>query len=219
MVAGVAGRASGYGWVVIILVRHGETQANRAGAYLGREYPTLTESGRRQAERVAAMLPPPDRVITSPLQRAQETASFIDGRAEIDARWIELDYGPLDLTPVGALPEMTMHRWRDDPDFAPEGVETFRTLAARVHSACEELCPLAESSVVVIVTHVSPVKAAVCWALGGELSLGGRMFVDDGGIARIDVADGRPTLRWFNRVGDQPGERAEEARGRAAPGG
>lgn len=204
---------------MIFLVRHGETEANRAGSYLGRADPPLTERGRHQAGRVAAMLPTPDRVITSPLQRARETASFFNGRAEVDERWIELDYGPLDLTPVGSLPEATVRRWRDDPDYAPEGVETFGALAARVHPACEELCEVAESSVVVVVTHVSPVKAAVCWALGGELSLAGRLFVDDGGLSRIDLAGGRPTLRWFNRLGDQPGEGSEEAGRRFAPGG
>lgn len=203
---------------MLFVVRHGETEANRAGCYLGRADPPLTAHGHRQVERVAAAIPPADHVVASPLRRARQSAAHFDAPVRIDDRWIELDYGPLDLTPVGVLPEATVRRWRDDPDFAPDGVETFRSLAARVHPACEELCRLAESSVVVVVTHVSPIKAAICWALGVDLSVAGRLFVDDAGLARIDVDGGHPTLRWFNRLGEQAGDRPEEPAGGIGPG-
>ena len=66
-------------------------------------------------------------------------------------------------------------------------------------------------------THVGPVKAALAWALGVPLTVADRLFVEDAGVSRIDVVDGRPVVRWFNRLGAEPGERGEEPLGRLAP--
>ena len=60
---------------MLIIVRHGRTAANASGLLLGRADPELDELGRRQAAAVAAALPPVDRVVASPLRRAQETAA------------------------------------------------------------------------------------------------------------------------------------------------
>ncbi len=202
---------------MLLLVRHGETTANRDGRYLGRADPPLTPAGRAQIERVAQSLPPADIVITSPLLRARETAAYFSVRPVVDERWIELDYGPLDLAPVGDLPDDVVARWRSDPDFAPPGVETFTALSDRVHRACDELRAPAESGTVVVVTHVSPIVAAVGWGLGIDTSLVGRVFVEDAAVSRIDIVDGRTTLRWFNRSGDEPGHGSEELADRVRP--
>lgn len=195
---------------MLLLVRHGETDANRAGLHLGRADPPLTEHGREQAERLVRWLPPADAVVTSPLLRARETAAALGARSgvevEVDERWVELDYGPLDLQPIGAGMQRDMlDRWRDDAAFAPPGVETAAAVSARVGAACDELVERAASSVVVVVSHVSPIKAAIGWALGTDpfgLSLTGRLFVEDAAVSRIDVVDGLPVVRWFNRLGD-----------------
>ncbi len=57
----------------------------------------------------------------------------------------------------------------------------------------------------VVVSHVSPIKAAIGWALGLDPvghSLAGRLFVEDAAVSRIDVVHGVPVVRWFNRHGD-----------------
>ena len=204
---------------MLILVRHGETAANRAGQYLGRADPPLTARGREQAARLAGVLPPADHIVTSPLQRARQTAAALGAVAEVDERWIELDYGPLDLQPVGALPSPLLERWRRDPTFAPPGVETVAALSQRVHAACHDLAKQAGSAVVVVVTHVSPIKAAIGWALGTEAPLAERLFVEDAAVSRIDIVDGCPVVRWFNRLGDEPAHGGEEAFGGGRPAG
>jgi phosphoserine phosphatase len=62
---------------VIVLVRHGETEANRERLALGRADPPLTATGRAQADAVAAALGArlsgvdDVRVVSSPLTRAR----------------------------------------------------------------------------------------------------------------------------------------------------
>lgn len=186
---------------MLLLVRHGVTEANREGRYLGRTDIALSAEGERQVERLARWLPAADLIVSSPLRRARQTAAGLGGPVEIDERWIELDYGPLELEPVGSVSGETYERWVTDPGFAPPGVETVAELAQRVMPACEELVARAASSVVAVVTHVSPVKVAVGWALNTGAPLSGRLFVEDAGVSRVDIVDGRPVLRWFNRSG------------------
>jgi broad specificity phosphatase PhoE len=204
---------------MLLLVRHGETDANRRGLYLGRADLDLTDRGHRQAAAMASALPAPDVVVSSPLRRARQTADVFGSPVEIDQRWIELDYGELDLHPVGHLPPEIDARWRTDPDVAPPGGEPLSALWGRVHAACEQLVDRAESSVVIVVTHVGPIKAAIGWALGTPPSVAAdRLFVEDAGVSRIDVVDGERIVRWFNRLGHQPGEGSEEPSGGLAPG-
>ena len=119
---------------------------------------------------------------------------------DIDERWIELDYGALEGTPVADVPEDTWRRWRNDPDFAPEGGETLRALGQRVAEACEELLADAPESDVIVVTHVSPVKAAVVWALGVGDDVTWRTYVAPGSITRISARRFGPVLASFNET-------------------
>jgi broad specificity phosphatase PhoE len=184
---------------VLLLVRHGETAPNVEGRLLGRADPPLTQRGQERARALAAALPRPDRVVSSPLRRAVETAGAFGVDVEIDERWIELDYGEFDGHAPTDLSAETWARWRQDTSFAPPGGESLAALGARVHDACEELAPAAASAVVVVVTHVSPIKAALAWALGVPVSIAWRMFVEDASVSRIDVGGAGPSVRWFNR--------------------
>jgi broad specificity phosphatase PhoE len=184
---------------MLLLVRHGETAPNRDGLLLGRADPALTESGVEHVRRLASTLPVPDRVIASPLRRAVDTAAAFGVPVEVDERWIELDYGELDGRSAGSVPEHVWARWRADPSFAPAGGESLETLATRVAAACAELAAEAVESTVVVVTHVSPIKAALAWALDVPIGISWRMYVDDGSVSRIDIGPDGPVLRWFNR--------------------
>jgi broad specificity phosphatase PhoE len=184
---------------VLLLVRHGETTANRRGHLLGRADPELSPRGQEQARALAGWLPNADLVVTSPLRRARQTAELLSPDVVVDERWVELDYGPYDDGPPSALPDEVWSRWRNDPAFTPPGVEPLADLGARVAVACDELSVLAASAVIVVVTHVSPVKAALAWALGVPNAIAWRLFVEDAGVSRIDVGDHGPVVRWFNR--------------------
>ena len=52
----------------------------------------------------------------------------------------------------------------------------------------------------VVVSHVSPIKAAIAWALGVGDEVGWRLFVRVASITRIAIGPGGPTLHSFNEV-------------------
>jgi probable phosphoglycerate mutase len=183
---------------VIVFVRHGQTAPNREGLLLGRSDPPLTDEGRRQADRLAARLGAlvPALVVTSPLARALETADAIvevcAAPLEVDDRLVEVDYGAWEARPFAELPRDVVARWRDDADFAPPGGESLGSVGRRIAGFCEER--LGEE-VIVAVSHVSPIKAAVTWALGVGDELAWRMRLDVASVTRIGAG---PVLLSFN---------------------
>ena len=186
----------------IIVVRHGQTAANAQGLLLGRLDVDLDAVGRVQAVALAAALPAPDLVVTSPLARTRQTAAAFGGdiEIEVDEQWIEMDYGDFDGRPVADVPAATWARWRADVDFAPPGGESLARMTARVHDALDDLATRAAGRRVVVVTHVSPIKSTVGWALqlGPEVSW--RTFVAPASITRVGVGPNGPTLRSFNET-------------------
>lgn len=161
----------------------------------------LSPVGKRQAAALAGVIPHGARVISSPLRRARETADAFGLQSVVDERWIELDYGALDGCRPEDLTDDMWRRWRADPALVPPGGgESLRTLGMRVRAACQELADEAAERDVVVVTHVSPIKAAIAWALGVGDEIAWRLFVLDGSIARIWIARHGPVLVSFNDV-------------------
>jgi broad specificity phosphatase PhoE len=195
---------------VLVLLRHGEAVGNAEGRLLGRMDSPLTERGRAQAASLTALLDPAktvSRVITSPLARARSTAEALglDVPIETDERWTEVDYGSFDGERLSGVPAEVWRSWRADPGYRPPGGETLAELGVRVRSACEELFSAdgagarAESDVVVV-SHVSPIKAAVCWALGTGDGTAWRMWLATGSLSVVGWGAGTPVLHRYNIV-------------------
>jgi broad specificity phosphatase PhoE len=198
---------------VLILVRHGESTGNAAGLLMGRIDAPLTERGLAQAKTLGASLSGVTRVISSPLERARDTAAALDLGlpVEIDERWVELDYGEFDGQPLGSVPSEVWKRWRSDPHHRPPGGETLAEAGLRVRSACDELFTGNENTGartgdVVVVSHVTPIKAAVCWAMGMGDEGAWRLYLATASITRIAWGAGStPVLQRFNETPWQDG--------------
>jgi broad specificity phosphatase PhoE len=143
---------------------------------------------------VANAIGPVDRVIASPLVRAQQTAACFGVAVETDQRWIEIDYGEYENVPLADVSTEFWRQWRTDPSIAPPGGESLEAVGKRVRDACDDLVESAASMNVLVVSHVSPIKAAVAWALGGTDAMAWRMFLDVAGISRIAIRDHGPVL-------------------------
>jgi broad specificity phosphatase PhoE len=191
---------------VIAFVRHGQTALNREGRLQGRLDAPLSEAGMEQARAVAARLAsdPIARVISSPLQRAQQTAqaiAVVQGVAvEIDERLIELDYGEWDGVPLNVVPVDAWATWRSDPTYSPPGGESLVDVTARISEFLADVG--SNDELVIAVSHVSPIKAAVCLALGADERASWRMQLGIAAVSRIGRrADGSPYLLSFNEPG------------------
>ena len=192
---------------MLYVVRHGRTEANAAGLLLGRLDADLDRLGESQAEAVAVAIGPVDRVVSSPLLRTRRTADAFtrchgrDGPpVEVDERWIEMDYGTFDGQPVADVPRQTWEAWRADLDWAPPEGESHRSLGLRVRSALDDLFEASRTSEIVVVTHVSPIKAALAWTLGVGDEVAWRTFVAPASIMTIGAGPTGPSLQGFNDV-------------------
>ena len=185
---------------MLILLRHGRTATNAAGLLLGRADPPLDDTGMAQARAVAELLEGVHRVVSSPLLRARQTAEALGLPVTVDERWIELDYGEFEGRPFAGVPADVWDRWRHDPAFAPPGGESLADVGARVREACADLVAEAAEHDVVVVSHVSPIKAAVAWAVGAGDELAWRLHLDPAAISRVVVGPRGPVLRSFNEL-------------------
>ncbi|MEL4318378.1 histidine phosphatase family protein [Leifsonia sp. YIM 134122] len=135
-----------------LLVRHGETDWNRAGRVQGHTDVPLNELGRSQALAAAELLSgaEPSRIITSPLGRAAETAAIIaaaiDGPAvETEGDFIEMQYGEAE----GAVWQEIRHLYADGvvPGAEPRPAVLERSTAALRRIAAES------TGTVIITSH------------------------------------------------------------------
>jgi len=188
---------------VLILVRHGRTPANAAGLLQGRLDQELDDHGQAQAVAVAAYVNSwcdVDAVVASPLQRAQQTAAAFELPVATDERWLELSYGEYEGTPHSDVPSEVWQRWRDDAHFTPFGGESLAALDVRVRAGCVDLVERAVSENIVVVSHVSPMKSAVAWALGVDIGISFNCHLDQAAVCRIAIRVDRPVLLTFNET-------------------
>ncbi|GAC1346208.1 MAG: hypothetical protein NVSMB27_09430 [Ktedonobacteraceae bacterium] len=123
-----------------MLVRHGETQANRAFRYLGARDDPLTELGEAQARQLAEALStlPVAAVCSSPLQRAYHTALPIVARHSLPTlvrdELGECDFGTWEGLSRAEVRGRSIQdaelllRWERDTTLAPPGGESLEAL-------------------------------------------------------------------------------------------
>ena len=194
----------------VILVRHGRTAFNAAGRIQGRIDNPLDELGLEQARRVGRRLVRDVRgeavIVHSPLMRAQQTAEIIAESSEsvskivIDPDWIELDYGTFDGLHQSEVEAATWRNWRADPTFRPPGGESLVDVEERVRVALDRVLGFGARSVIVV-SHVSPIKAAVTLALGANTEVVWRTRLDTASICRLSLSSESRSLTGFNETG------------------
>lgn len=172
----------------VYFVRHGESLANVNGTAAGAEDDSpLTEKGLRDthaaAREIVRLVTAGElhinKIVSSPLQRARQTAEIVSKGAlnglpvDIDQRWRERGIGK-----AAGMKHGTWYHLEDDP---AAGVETRQAFCKRVAEAYDELAGLSEDTLVVshngvyralqaYVHNVSPEKFVEMPGLGnGEI--------------------------------------------------
>ncbi len=187
---------------MLILLRHGESVLNRGAKLLGSSDPHLTDLGRQQAAKASEKLKSIRNVISSPLTRALETAEIVSPNQQIkvDTRWREINYGQYEGLNLEDLSEEVRAKWKSDPGFCPPGGESLISVSQRVSCALEDLRNQACESDVLVVSHVSPIKAAVALALGVDMSIAWKMRLSLCSLTTITVDEDNMVLTGFNEV-------------------
>jgi broad specificity phosphatase PhoE len=192
---------------MLLLVRHGRTQLNADGLLQGRVDPPLDALGVDQAEALARVpvLRRATRVVCSPLQRARQTAAALERPVTVDERWIELDYGSWEGRPFAAVGAEEWARWQADPGWSPPGGESLAAVGARVRAALGELAAEAVDHDIAVVTHVSPIKSAVAWALGTGDEVAWRIHLLPACLTRVAMRpDGTGVVHSLNETAHLP---------------
>lgn len=193
----------------LFLLRHGQVAANRDFRFVGDRDEPLTELGRFQAERLGEALRAipggVDRLLSSPRRRALDTARAVGDRigrvAEIDERLAEQSFGSWEgltrqeVRSRGVDDELRLAACDRDSHASPPGGESLEGVQERALSLVSEL--ERAGGVVVLVSHVGPIKALLAAALGVPLLGARRLFLDPGTISVADWG-AQPTIRLFN---------------------
>jgi broad specificity phosphatase PhoE len=179
----------------IYLMRHAQVAYFEDGRPLRPELVPLTAEGREQAHAAAALLEGIafDRVVTSGLPRALETARIVAPSVEPES-WPdlrEIESGRLTDIPEDEIEHAFVNAWRD---VVPEearflGGETIGSLLDRVLDALQRLLADPEWDVLLAVLHGGVNRAILSYALTGGRAMLGNFEQAPGCINVLDVGD------------------------------
>ena len=201
----------------MILVRHGRTEANARGELAGRANGVhLDDVGREQAAAVAERLSavPLANVVTSPMERTQETARAIaraqPGEVAVrrDRRVTECDYGEWTGRPIKELARLKL--WKTVQSH-PSGVvfpggESMVAMQSRAIAGARAWdAAVAEAhgpdACFVVVSHGDVIKSIVADATGMHLDQFQRLVVSPASVSVIEYAEQRPVVLHVNDTG------------------
>lgn len=194
----------------IILVRHGQTPTT--GKSLPGRAPGLhlSDSGRAQAEAVAARLSgieKVDAIFASPLERTKETAAPIARvlglRTRIERGLIECDFGDWtgrELSSLAKLPEWATVQKAPSMFRFPSG-ESFVEMQTRMVTTTEKLCREHQGRTIVCVSHADPIKALVAHALGTHIDLFQRIVISTCSVTVLQYTSAGPIVLAVNSTG------------------
>jgi ribonuclease H / adenosylcobalamin/alpha-ribazole phosphatase len=196
----------------LLLLRHGQTELSVQRRYSGRGNPPLTTLGRQQADAAAAYLGSRGgiaAVISSPLQRAHDTASAAAKRlgldVSIDDDLIETDFGDwegLTFSEAAERDPELHRRWLRDTSTEPPGGESFDDVNQRVSRARDRIVGDHGGGTVLVVSHVTPIKMLLREALDAGPGILYRLHLD---LASLSIAefypDGASSVRLVNQTG------------------
>ena len=163
----------------LYLLRHGQTEFNVKKLVQGRCDSPLTDLGRKQAGMAAAWLKGhdvvPDKVVSSPLGRAMDTAQLVatellgpDAAVEPCEGIIERCYGTFEEGPHDALPTDV---WDPGEDLVPFGGEGSRALQERMVDTLTNLMGAEGIETLLAVSHGSASRQFIKAAAPADFKL------------------------------------------------
>lgn len=191
----------------IVLVRHGETAWSRSGRHTGLTDIPLTETGAYKAELAGTLLAMRhyDLVLTSPLQRAVETAARAGyPQAQHEQRLVEWDYGAYEGLTTPEITERLGHPWTIWQAGAPAGAtpgESLEQVTARAESLLSDIRPRVRAGQQVLLFSHSHFLRALAGVWLGLTAEGGRYFVlGTSAVSELGFEHGAEVITQWNHV-------------------
>jgi broad specificity phosphatase PhoE len=187
---------------LILLVRHGQTTYNVEGRLPG-QLPgvPLTDEGRRQAHSAAVALSavPLSAVLSSPLERARDTAEILARGWGLpvreDPRLMDTDvvrWAGQKLDDVNRQ-DPAWKAFLDNPVEPPEGVESFPSVQARAVAVIEEALANSElGNYIVVVAHADVVKLIVAHYTNVPLLTARFLSVSNASLSALAFSENNP---------------------------
>lgn len=185
------------------LVRHGQTRHALERRYNGRADVPLTETGERQARRLAPILGTVawDAVLASPLQRVQRTAELAGfPEPEIVDELIEMDCGECE----GHTTEEIRARY---PDWdlwrnGCPGGESFDDVGSRLQPVIERL--RAQGGAVLVFSHSLALRVLAARWLGLSATDAAKFAYAPAHLSVLGIHRGVPTIQLWNDGSHRP---------------
>jgi broad specificity phosphatase PhoE len=192
----------------LILVRHGETDANRNHYLQGQSDGELNETGRRQVEDLATHLKdtPIDQIISSPLRRAQATAAAIARyhrlKVRTDARLMEWNCGSLDGIPATVFRKKLQESDMPLSRFRPEGGETLSEVRQRAAAFLEALMANYEGQIVLVCSHGDFLRALLSLLQQTDIEGTSGVYFENASYTTLEFENGQWDLIALNQLSE-----------------
>ncbi|MEM0897839.1 MAG: histidine phosphatase family protein [Verrucomicrobiota bacterium] len=204
----------------VFLIRHGETEWNQQGIHQGHMDSPLTPHGENQArqlgERFQAIGRPFDAIYSSDLGRAKQTVEAIcrpigqSGAIQWEPRLRERALGILEGLTYPQIEEKMPEDYRQhtsgDPDYCPEGGESWRDLYGRATSTLEDLATSHDGERILCVTHGGVVSMAMRHCMGIDLAIPRRFHIANTALNILECEDRTWRLRTWGDTAHLEGE-------------
>ncbi|MDD4183137.1 MAG: histidine phosphatase family protein [Candidatus Omnitrophica bacterium] len=190
----------------IILIRHGETRANRQRRYVGVTESGLTSYGRYQAKCLKERMAKDtiDRIFVSPSKRALDFSKIVFGnrKKKVLASLQEMNFGVFEgLTYSQALKKypLAYRKWLKSPQrFNIPKAEPLANFKARVFNALKEIISANPGKSVALVTHGGPIMLMV-----GKIIKSKNLWKVMPGLASISIIEfnkNKPKILKLNDI-------------------
>lgn len=194
----------------LIIIRHGETDSNKEGRYMGWADIDLNENGIKQAYSLKEKLKDTkiDCIYSSPLKRASRTAGIINEAHNAGVIYsdsiMERNFGVFDnltYSEICGNYPVQKELWAADwANYCIESGESAVQFHNRVCGFVKGITEDYEKGTILIVTHSGCIRSIVTCLLGLRLEDSWHFKVDNCSISKFEITGNYPVLTLLNGV-------------------
>jgi broad specificity phosphatase PhoE len=196
---------------IALFMRHGETAWNREGRVMGQNQIDLDADGRAQVEKAVAFaqLIAPEIIVSSPLNRARQSAEIIgEGIGgvpiTIDEQLCEVRYGRWEGMVYDQLvndPDYMEYRVKP-LDYPTPGGETMYQVQSRGVEAVQRAIAANPGRRILFVSHGDIIRTVLCHYMGLGLENFRRLRIDNATFSGVQIAGDFAEMKFLNLLPD-----------------